>query len=152
MTSLNFASNLGIKSINKFSNQLYLGPISDLVRHVLKSALRGQQRQGRRQWCHEEHRRWQAAEGRNRGRAVSTFWGDCYDREGRRDEDTSVAEEVAAIAIAEQGAGAAKGVAVAVAAAEAVGKRRRGQRNSTRATTVEAAMTEGRKGRGGRGG
>ncbi|RWW48215.1 hypothetical protein BHE74_00045733 [Ensete ventricosum] len=35
----NFAPNLGIKSLNKFSHQLYLGPISALVRQVLKSAL-----------------------------------------------------------------------------------------------------------------
>ncbi|RZS07350.1 hypothetical protein BHM03_00038185 [Ensete ventricosum] len=41
MASFNFAPNLGIKSLNKFSHQLYLGPISGLVRQVLKSALGG---------------------------------------------------------------------------------------------------------------
>ncbi|RWV77962.1 hypothetical protein GW17_00061141 [Ensete ventricosum] len=39
MTSFNFASNLEIKSLNKFSHKLYLRPISGLVRQVLKSAL-----------------------------------------------------------------------------------------------------------------
>ncbi|RZR75471.1 hypothetical protein BHM03_00058607 [Ensete ventricosum] len=46
-------------------------------------------------------------------KAASAFWGDCYDKEGRRDEGTSVAEEgaaeeeVMAAATAKQGAGAA---------------------------------------------
>ncbi|RWW15879.1 hypothetical protein GW17_00020266 [Ensete ventricosum] len=39
MASFNFALNLGIKSLDKFSHQLYLGPISVLVRQVLKYAL-----------------------------------------------------------------------------------------------------------------
>ncbi|RZS11652.1 hypothetical protein BHM03_00043009 [Ensete ventricosum] len=39
MASFNFASNLGIKSLNKFSHELYLGPISGSVRQALKSAL-----------------------------------------------------------------------------------------------------------------
>ncbi|RWW16078.1 hypothetical protein GW17_00020056 [Ensete ventricosum] len=113
------------------------------------------------------------SEGRNIGRAASTFWGDCCDREGRRDEGTSVAkegttkEEVTAAATTEQGAGAAEGggcggegrwqrlpgsdeeeeikaaAEEGLAAVEAARKRRRGQRGSTR------PATEGRKGRGG---
>ncbi|RWW52364.1 hypothetical protein BHE74_00041217 [Ensete ventricosum] len=39
MASFNFAPNLEIKSLNKFSHQMYLGPISDLIRQVLKSAM-----------------------------------------------------------------------------------------------------------------
>ncbi|RWW54015.1 hypothetical protein BHE74_00039430 [Ensete ventricosum] len=39
MASFNFTPNLGIKSLDKFSHQLYLRPISGLVRQTLKAAL-----------------------------------------------------------------------------------------------------------------
>ncbi|RRT72322.1 hypothetical protein B296_00000979 [Ensete ventricosum] len=56
MASFNLAPNLGIKSLNKFSYQLYLGPISGLVRQVLKSALCGTETVGNGEGCHRGQR------------------------------------------------------------------------------------------------
>ncbi|RRT46914.1 hypothetical protein B296_00053645 [Ensete ventricosum] len=69
MASFNLAPNLRIKSLNKFSHQLYLGPISGLVRQVLKSAL------GRDNGCGDPDKKEGAADSsKQRGPARKKKW------------------------------------------------------------------------------